>query len=307
MGNYKQLYERCVLCPHECGVNRIEGELGICRATHRQHIASICIHRGEEPIISGKKGICNVFFSHCNLRCLYCQNHQISSYVSPIETITDTLSVVKQIIRILDTGINILGFVSPSHMVVQTIEIIEELWNNGYHPYTVWNSNAYDKPETIKMLEPYINIYLPDFKYADETLATIYSNAPYYPQIALNAIKEMYYQKGNTLIINEEEGIAESGLIIRHLVLPNHIDNSIKVLETIANEISTGVALSLMSQYYPPDALCLPHNLQRKLKANEYEMVVNKMNELGFNKGWVQEYESYEFYRPDFNKHHPFE
>lgn len=307
MENYKQLYDSCNLCPHECGVNRNTGELGICRATARQHIASICIHRGEEPIISGKKGICNVFFSRCNLRCLYCQNHQISSYVRPIEKVCSTTEVVKQIASILDTGINMLGFVSPSHMVVQTIEIIEELRKLGYNPTTVWNSNAYDKVESLKLLEPYIDVYLPDFKYADETIAMIYSNAPYYPDIALKAIKEMYYQKGNSLIINETDGTVESGLIVRHLVLPNHVENSIQVLKLIADEISNRIAISLMSQYYPPDGLSLPHKLQRKISSTEYEKVVNTLHELGFDKGWVQEYESYEFYRPDFKKSHPFE
>ncbi len=304
---YKALYNNCNLCPHECGVNRNAGELGICRATSNQHIASVCIHRGEEPVISGKKGICNVFFSRCNLACVFCQNHQISSRVRPIEEVTTTETVVNKITNILDMGIRAVGFVSPSHMVVQTIEIIESLWQKEYKPVVVWNSNGYDKVETLRMLDPYVDVYLPDFKYADETLAMIYSNAPYYPEIALKAIKEMYYQKGNTLLLNED-GEIEKGLIIRHLVLPGKVKNSFKVLELIANEISTGVAISLMSQYYPPEVSWLLHELQRTIKKEEYEQVVDKMNELGFTKGWIQDYESNTFYRPDFkNKTHPFE
>ncbi len=305
--SFKLLYNSCTLCPHECGVNRNQGELGICRATSNQHIASVCVHRGEEPIISGKKGICNVFFSRCNLSCVYCQNFQISSRVRPIEEITTTQAVVEKIKKNLDTGIRSVGFVSPSHMVLQVIDIIETLWDNGYKPTIVWNSNGYDNVETLKILEPYIDVYLPDFKYADETLSVIYSNAPNYPEIALKAIKEMYFQKGNTLFINDY-GEIEKGLIIRHLVLPNKIQNSFRVLELIANEISTGVAISLMSQYYPPENTWLPHELKRPLKKEEYEQVVKKLNELGFTKGWVQEFESYQFYRPDFTKkEHPFE
>jgi putative pyruvate formate lyase activating enzyme len=304
--NIYNLYNSCTLCPHECRVNRNKGQLGICKATAKQHIASICIHRGEEPAISGKLGICNVFFSHCNLSCIYCQNHQISRKNFPIETITNTKNVVNEIINILKKGIRAVGFVSPSHMVVQVIDIIENLWEKGYKPVTVWNSNAYDKVETLRLLEPYINVYLPDFKYSDDKLANNYSKIKNYTATALNAIKEMYYQKGNTVILNDN-GEIESGLIIRHLVLPGHVENSLKVLELIATEISPRITISLMSQYYPPDGLELPVQIKRKLIESEYMQVVNYMNKLGLYKGWIQEFESADFYQPDFNKSHPFE
>lgn len=299
-------YNSCVLCPHECGVNRNEGESGTCGAGSGQHISSVCVHKGEEPAISGEKGICNVFFSHCNLACIYCQNHQISCAKNPIETIISTEEVVNQIIEILDDGIRAVGFVSPSHMVLQVIDIIENLHREGYHPVTVWNSNAYDKPETLRMLESYIDIYLPDFKYADDELAKQYSGIDHYSSIAIKAVKEMYYQKGNTLLY-DEHGQLERGLVIRHLVLPNHTENSISVMNLIAEEISFRVAVSLMSQYYPPADLQLPYKLTRNLKKEEYETVVEHMQELGITKGWIQEFESQDFYRPDFNQEHPFE
>jgi len=294
------------MCPHLCGVNRLAGETGICGATAQQHISSICIHKGEEPIISGEKGICNVFFSLCNLACVYCQNFQISRQKNPLEQILTTSEVVRQIISILQEGVRLVGFVSPSHMAVQVIDIIENLWEKGYKPVTVWNSNAYDNVETLKLLEPYIDVYLPDFKYSDDTLAQKYSHIKNYSPVAIKAIKEMYYQKGNTLRINDA-GEIEKGLIVRHLVLPNHTENSLHALELLAEEISPRMAVSLMAQYYPPEGLTLPHTLQQKLKANEYQKVVDKMNELGFTKGWIQEFESNGFYRPDFNQRHPFE
>jgi putative pyruvate formate lyase activating enzyme len=304
--DYYSLYKSCNVCPHACGVNRLAGETGICGATAQQHISSICIHKGEEPIISGEKGICNVFFSHCNLACVYCQNFQISRQKKPLEQLLTTDEVVCQIISILQKGIRLVGFVSPSHMAVQVIDIIEHLWEKGYKPVTVWNSNAYDNIETLKLLEPYMDVYLPDFKYSDDLIAQEYSHIKNYSSVAIKALKEMYYQKGNTLRLNNA-GEIEKGLIVRHLVLPNHTKNSLHALELLAEEISPRMAVSLMAQYYPPEGLTLPHTLQQKLTANEYQKVVDKMNELGFTKGWIQEFESNDFYRPDFNRKNPFE
>lgn len=304
--NLYDLYYHCTLCPHECGVNRNIGETGICGASAQQHIASVCIHRGEEPVISGKKGICNVFFSHCNLSCIYCQNHQISRQSAPIEEVMTTDAVVKNIIHFLDKGIHAVGFVSPSHMALQVIDIIKNLWSLGYKPVTVWNSNAYDKVETLRMLEPYIDVYLPDFKYSNDSLALQYSNIKNYTQTAIQAIKEMYYQKGNTHVINNK-GEIERGLIIRHLVLPHQTENSLNVLKLIANELSPRIAVSLMTQYYPPHGLTLPKELQYKLTKSEYIKVVARAEELCINKGWIQEFDSADFYQPDFNRSHPFD
>ncbi len=297
--------ENCRLCPRECGVNRNTDKTGYCRTSTEFHISSICIHKGEEPVLSGVQGICNVFFSHCNLQCIYCQNHQISCREDTVEEILTLGGVLEKIIKILDKGIHAVGFVSPSHMVSQVVRIIDGLRKRNYHPVFVWNSNGYDKPEILRELETYIDIYLPDFKYTSPVTAKQYSDAINYPQVALAAIKEMYFQKGSKLFLNEQ-GLAEKGLIIRHLVLPGKEDESIELLKTIAEEVSTNVMVSLMSQYYPTEKVRNHKLLGRNISETEYNKVVNALNEIGFTHGWVQDFESESHYRPDFRNDHPF-
>jgi len=299
--------KNCTLCPRECKTDRIEGKTGFCGTDARFNISSICIHRGEEPVIGGTTGICNIFFSGCNLRCIYCQNHEISqcpgaSGSKPIEL----TEVLERIIAFLSEGITTVGFVSPSHVVPQVKAIIKGLNNRGYNPVTVYNTNGYDKKETIQSLSGLIDIYLPDFKYSSQSLASEFSGARDYPEIALKAIKEMYFQKGSTLI-TDENGKAESGLLIRHLVLPGYAEESKRVLHLIAEELSPGVHLSLMSQYHPAYNTINHPVLGRSLYRSEYESVVATMESLGFRNGWVQEMDSNITYRPDFSKENPFE
>jgi len=271
------------------------------------NIASVCIHRGEEPVISGKEGICNIFFAGCNLRCLYCQNHEISQCGSVIRNSgLDLESVLNKIVRILSEGITAVGFVSPSHVVPQVKAIIKGLNSRGYKPITVYNTNGYDKLETIRSLSGIIDVYLPDYKYVTRAIAAEYSNAPDYPETALKAIKEMYYQKGSTLA-TDNDGRAENGLLIRHLVLPGHSEESKNVLRSIAEELSPGVHLSLMSQYQPTAQVLRHPILNRPLYKVEYEDVVKTMESLGFRNGWVQDMDSNLNYRPDFRKENPFE
>lgn len=296
----------CCLCPRNCKANRLNGEKGYCGAGTGYHISSVCIHRGEEPVISGKKGICNIFFSHCNMECLYCQNYQISRRRHPEGKLYSLSEIIASITEILDTGVENVGFVSPSHMVLQVISIIEELRRRNYNPVFVWNSNAFDKKETIQALENYIDVYLPDFKYIDSETSENFSGTPGYSEVALTSIKEMYRQKGSTLINGDSE-IAESGLIIRHLVLPGKSKESIRLLETIAGELSVNIHISLMSQYYPTVNVRNHRLLNRTLTEREYMSVVNAFHKLGFSRGWVQELSSYEYYSPDFRKKHPFE
>ena len=298
---------QCTLCPRECGVNRITGPFGFCKSDADFNISSICVHKGEEPVISGKKGICNIFFPHCNLQCIYCQNHDISR--NSVATIQESLSletVIDRICETLEQTENIIGFVSPSHYIPQMVSIIEGLHKAGKRPVVVYNSNGYDKAETICMLEGLIDVYLPDFKYMDSRLAFEYSQARNYPEIALAALKEMYRQKGSTLIVNND-GLAESGIIIRHLVLPGAIEQSIEVLRLIAEEISTRMHLSLMAQYYPTKTVATHPVLNRTITAAEYQRVVDAFNELGFSKGWIQDLESHDSFRPDFSREQPFE
>lgn len=177
----------------------------------------------------------------------------------------------------------------------------------GYNPAFIYNSNGYDKVDELRKLEGMIDVYLPDFKYMDENVAVDYSDAPGYPSIALNAIKEMYRQVGSSLILNNDQQ-AESGMLIRHLVLPGQVENSIRVLQEISERISPDISISLMSQYYPSYHVASHPVLGRTLKRSEYQSVVNEMKRLGMYNGWIQDMDSYQNYRPDFGKgDHPFE
>jgi putative pyruvate formate lyase activating enzyme len=297
----------CRLCPRNCGVNRLMGELGYCKSDAGFHISSICIHKGEEPVISGKKGICNIFFSRCNLQCLFCQNHEISQNKGAIIERQMTFEeIIAKIRETLAQTENIVGFVSPSHFVPQVKVIINALRNSGLNPVFVYNTNGYDSVETLKTLEEYIDVYLPDFKYMEPELSLAFSQARNYPEVACAAIKEMYRQKGSSLRMSDD-GIAESGLIIRHLVLPNAVGNSVKVLKYLAAEISERLHISLMAQYFPTDKVRHIPQLNRLITPHEYEQVTDAFNDLGFYRGWLQEPDSQQHFRPSFENDQAFE
>lgn len=299
--------KHCSICPRECKVDRTSGELGFCRSLSGFAIDSIFPHQGEEPPISGKNGICNLFFSHCNMQCVYCQNYQISDNYKPLSRKFDSLpDIIEKIENILDTGINAVGFVSPSHSILQMKAIIHLLKYRKRNPIFVFNTNGYDKKETIKELEGTIQVYLPDLKYMDDNLAMEYSSAPNYIQIATTAIKEMFRQKGADLRF-DDEGNIQSGLIIRHLILPNQVENSKNALRFIAQELSPKVYVSLMSQYYPtPKVKNHPH-LGRTITKEEYDEVLEEFENLGFYRGWVQDLDSPSHYQPDFLNSQPFQ
>ena len=307
MNTIDYILKHCTICPRNCNADRSSEKKGYCKSNMSYAVSSIVVHKGEEPVIGGDKGICNIFFSRCNLQCIYCQNYQISCIKENIiESNYSFDEIIIKIKSILDTGVNTIGFVSPSHFTPHVKEIINALNKDNYFPVTVYNTNAYDKVETLKELEGLINIYLPDFKYMDAILSKNLSDSKDYPEIAAKAIKEMYRQKGSTLV-KDQEGNAKSGLIIRHLVLPGYVDNSKKVLRYIADEISTNIHISLMSQYHPVKVIEGYPNLNRKLSVEEYYIVINEMEALGFYRGWVQDLESSNNYLPDFDKEHPFE
>lgn len=296
----------CQICPRRCGVDRFAGPVGFCRTDAGYAIAAITLHRGEEPVLSGGKGICNVFFNHCNLRCRYCQNFQISRNESPIKTAGRSLpSLVEEITCLLDTGVRHLGFVSPSHMVVQMLAIIAEVRRRGYRPVIVYNTNGYDRVETLRLLEEVVDVYLPDCKYQDPVLAAQWSATADYPEIAALALAEMYRQKGNLLHL-ADDGLVERGLIVRHLVLPGAVANSLAVLRLLAKTLSPRITLSLMSQYRPIAAVADRPPLNRQLLPAEYARVVEEMEKLGFTEGWVQDFASADCYNPDFDRDAPF-
>ncbi len=296
----------CNICPHNCLVNRTKGPSGKCRTDSGFNIAAITLHTGEEPVISGKSGICNIFFSGCNMRCIYCQNHQISGVRKPVESeYNSVVQIFDRIEKYINEGVKSVGFVSPSHMLPQVITIIKAI--NKYNPgiIKVYNTNAYEKAENIRKLEGLIDVYLPDFKYSDSALAEEYSGTGNYPEIAASVIHEMYRQKGSKLFISDDS-YAESGMIIRHLVLPGSVQNSKNVLRYIAEEISTNVHISLLSQYYPASKAKGHTLLGRNIREAEYNEVVEEMERLGFRHGYTQEFESSENYQPDFSRANPF-
>jgi putative pyruvate formate lyase activating enzyme len=295
------------MCPRQCGADRTSSVLGFCGVDGKPHIAEICLHKGEEPVLGGEAGVCNVFFSSCNLKCVFCQNYEISQLKDCKKEITSVQKAVDRIANILCTGVKALGFVSPSHQVFQMKTIIDLLHKRGFYPTVIYNSNGYDDVATLRELECYVDIYLPDFKYGLSELGVKYSSAPDYPETALKALKEMYYQKGSRLE-TDDSGRALNGLIIRHLVLPGNIENSLKALETIAYEISPNIHISLMSQYYPEFKALEISGLDRLLTEDEYDTVCQKAEDLGLYKGWFQQLESNKNYRPDFKKEgNPFE
>lgn len=297
----------CDLCPRNCRVRRWAGEDGYCRTGTGLYIASICLHRGEEPPVSGETGICNVFFAHCNLQCIYCQNHRISQNKSMAREFRMNLSgVLDRIEDVLNRGARGVGFVSPSHCVPAMREIIAGVKMRGRDQTFVFNTAAYDRVKMIEELEDEISLYLPDLKYQDRTLAEEYSGAADYPAIAREALKEMFRQKGSDLIFNSNNTI-RSGMIIRHLVLPGAVENSKKCLRFIAEELSTDVHISLMAQYHPPPRVRNHPILGRTLLKEEYDTVVDEMQRLGFHRGWVQELESHQSYLPDFDRPGVFE
>ncbi|MDP8214717.1 MAG: radical SAM protein [Candidatus Euphemobacter frigidus] len=294
--------ELCTLCPRNCRVRREAGEYGYCRTGREYNIASIFMHRGEEPPVSGEAGICNVFFTHCNLQCVFCQNYQISqNKIEHPEYLTRLPEVVRQIEKLLDRGATGVGFVSPSHCIPQMRKIIRALRGRGRSPFFVMNTNGYDRKETIESLKEEIDLYLPDLKYMDSELAERYSGAPDYPEIAAEALKEMFRQKGSRLTTGRD-GLSRPGLIIRHLILPGQVENSKACLRFIAEELSVEVHISLLAQYHPIPRVRDHPTLGRTLHREEYEEVREEMVRLGFQRGWVQELESHDSYLPDFNQ-----
>ncbi len=292
--------ECCTLCPRKCKINRINGEKGFCNTDVSLNIALIINHKGEEPILSKNKGICNVFFSHCNCQCVFCQNHKISSNKTAPKSLYNTMDeVIEKIKEVLQTSENILGFVSPTHQLPIMKAIIRALHKQNIYPKIVYNCGGYENVETLQELENTVDIYLPDWKYSIEELSKKYSLAPDYPNVAKKAIKEMYRQKGSSILTDKDNNI-ESGLIIRHLLLPDELENSKKVLDDIAWELSPNVTLSLMSQYNPPFAL--PYEkLNRKITQKEYDDLLDFAFSLGFHKIFAQDLTSTDSVVPDFD------
>jgi putative pyruvate formate lyase activating enzyme len=298
----------CNLCPRNCDVNRLEGELGFCRSGVVSIVASICAHHGEEPPLSGTKGSGTVFFGNCNMRCVYCQNHQISQDRRRLRGQDMDCHTLAQMLLYLqnDLGCHNINFVSPSHFVPQMVRAVLEAVPLGLCLPLVYNTSGYDSISTLKLLDGVIDIYLPDIRYADNKVAKKYSRAPDYVENARAAIKEMYRQVGN-LIVNGE-GVAQRGLIVRHLILPEGLAGSEESLTWLAREVSLEVHLSVMAQYYPAHHAGRFLAIARRITEAEYDSVMALLDGLGMENGWIQALDSSDSFQPDFEREkHPFQ
>lgn len=279
-----ELLEKCTICPHNCGINRTSNQIGRCKSKDTVKIALYSIHNFEEPCISGKKGSGTVFFSNCNMNCVFCQNYEISQQGKGKEITIEELAEI--FIKQQEKDVENINLVTPTSYVPQIIEAIKIARNKGLKLPIVYNTNGYEKVETLKMLEGYVDIYLPDFKYSDNELAKRLSKVDNYFEIATQALTEMYRQTGKAVFDDRE--IMQKGMIIRHLVLPNHILNSRKVLKWI-NENMHDVYVSVMAQYFPTYKAKDIEDINRKLTKEEYEQIENYLYRLDLENGYIQE------------------
>lgn len=306
----------CTLCPHECGANRFKGEKGFCESGVLAKLSHAVLHFGEEPVLSGYQdcsteilnneiplaGSGTLFFSGCNLKCLFCQNYQLSWFNQGKESTLAELA--DAILSLQDKGALNINLVSPMHILIPILRGLELAYEQGLHLPVVYNTNAYEKVQTLSFLEGIIDVYLPDLKYFSSHAARTFSNRPDYFQYASLAIKEMYRQKPD-LRFNDKK-IALEGLIIRHLVLPGMLIDSLKIIEWIAGNISLSAGLSLMSQYIP--RFLAPKEIQEKLSSKDYGDAIEHAQNKGFESLFIQPelFERAEHLTPDFDKNSPF-
>ncbi len=279
-----ELLEKCTICPHNCGINRTNNQIGRCKSKDTVKIALYSTHNFEEPCISGKKGSGTVFFSNCNMNCVFCQNYEISQQGKGKEITIEELAEI--FIKQQEKDVENINLVTPTSYVPQIIKAIQIARNKGLKLPIVYNTNGYEKVETLKMLEGYVDIYLPDFKYSDNELAKRLSKVDNYFEIATQALTEMYKQTGKAVF--DDRGIMQKGMIIRHLVLPNHILNSRRVLKWI-NENMHDVYVSVMAQYFPTYKAKDIEDINRKLTKEEYEQIENYLYRLDLENGYIQE------------------
>lgn len=279
------IMEKCILCPFECNVDREHGKKGRCKAGKNIKVAKYSLHFDEEPCISGKEGSGTVFFSDCNLKCKFCQNYEISCEGKGKEISEEELSNI--FLSLQEQKANNINLVTAVPYVPKIIEAIKISKSKGLKIPILYNTSGYEKVETLKMLEGYIDIYLPDFKYFDNNLAYRLSNVKNYREVALKAILEMNRQVGK----NEynEKGILQKGMIIRHLVLPNNIQNSKDVLKLLKNNLGDDVYISLMAQYFPTYKAVSDEEINRKLTKKEYGKIEQYLYKLNLKNGYIQD------------------
>lgn len=289
--------KKCELCPFKCKVNRLEGQIGKCRSTDKLKIALYSLHYYEEPCISGESGSGTVFFSNCNLSCIYCQNYKISQEEKGNEISIKELADI--FLKQQEAGANNINLVTPTMYVYHIIEAIKLAKSKGLQLPIVYNTNGYENVETIQELEGYIDIYLPDLKYFYDDLAIKYSGAKNYFKIATSAILKMIEQVGKPQF--DENGLIKKGTIIRHLVLPGHLQNSKHILKWLKDNVDEKAYISVMAQYFPTYRAKEDKYLNRKLTNKEYNEIENYLYTLNLKNGYIQDLGKHEEeYVPDF-------
>lgn len=293
------LLKKCEICPHKCKIDRTKNQIGRCKSKDTVKIALASIHNFEEPCISGEKGSGTVFFSNCNLSCDFCQNYEISQQGLGKEISIKRLAEI--FLEQQSKEANNINLVSPTSYAIQIIEAIKIAKSKGLKIPIIYNTNGYENIETIKLLDGYIDVYLPDLKYAENDLAKKYSKIENYFEIATNAIKEMYKQVRENEY--DENGLIKKGIIIRHLILPNHTENSKKVLKWINDNMPKNITVSVMAQYFPTYKAKNIEDINRKITKNEYKKIENYLYSLNLENGYIQEIgNNEEIYVPKWGK-----
>ncbi len=279
----KEDLEKCIMCPHKCGVNRYKN-VGFCKAESNIKIGLVSTHEFEEPCISYKNGSGTIFFSNCNLRCKFCQNYKISHEgKGKIVSIEELANIM---LNQQEKGVNNINLVTPTIYAIQIKQAIILAKEKGLKIPIIYNCGGYESVDTLKELDGLIDVYLPDFKYFDDEIARKYSGVTNYFKNASIAIKEMLRQVGNPKFT--DDGIIKSGVIIRHLILPNNTKNTKKILDYIKEEFGTDVYISIMAQYFPTYKANECGNIDRKINKKELKLIENYIYELGFENGFIQ-------------------
>ena len=293
-----KMMSACTLCPRECHVDRSSGKKGFCGMDGTIYLARAALHMWEEPCISGTKGSGAVFFSGCGLRCCFCQNHDIAIGSRGLAVSVERLGEI--FLELKEKGAANINLVTGAHYVPQIIEALKLARMQGMDLPVVYNSSGYEKLETLKLLEGYVDIYLPDLKYMEPDLAQKFSHAPDYVERAKAAIKEMVRQSGSCQF--GEDGYIRRGTIVRHLILPGHTKNSRKVLRYLHETYGEEIYISIMNQYTPVREFGEFKELNRKVTKREYEKVLDTAVEMGIHNGFIQEGETAsESFIPEFD------
>ncbi|MFA6980463.1 MAG: radical SAM protein [Ignavibacteriaceae bacterium] len=297
----EEILKACTSCPKNCLTDRTVNELGKCLSGYLPIVSSYTAHFGEEPVLSGTNGAGNIFFGNCNLRCVFCQNFEISqNWKIEKEHEVSFERLAEIMLELQNRKCHNIGLVSPTHFSAQILKSIYLAVQKDLRLPIIYNTNGYDSVEMLKLYKDVTDIYLPDFKYGNSEYGNQLSKVDNYFEQTKLAVKEMYEQVGDELVYQGD--VVVRGLIIRHLVLPNDLSESEKVFEFIAKELGPKIHISVMSQYFPSNKAEKEILINRTIRASEYERVLDLLDKFNLKNGWTQEFESEKFYRPEFRK-----